>query len=196
MPTREGLTLWHRRVETAFIIGSLRPLSDRSHVHHAGHFRRYGRSTGTRPRDALGMGAAIVLGDDLDILMTLASVQFVLDPEVGKADAVVEVRQVVLTRPAFDLAAIAIGSSIAVWSAAVPLLEPFLILALELVVEDDAPNLRALVAEPFLFSQVGAIELDVVRQLSRPAHAGAEALLPRIVAVAAVGFQEVVATLG
>ncbi len=142
------------------------------------------------------MGAAVVLGDDLDILMTLASVQFVLDPEVGKANAVIEVRQVVLTRPAFDLVAIAIGSSIAVWPAAVPLLEPLLILALELVVEDDAPNLRALVAEPFLFSQVSAIELDVVRQLTRPADAGVEGLLPHIVAVAAVGFQEVVATLG
>jgi hypothetical protein len=56
----------------------------------------------------------------LDILMTVAPVQFVLDPEVGEADAVVEVRQVVLTRPAFDLVAIAIGSSIAVRPAAVP----------------------------------------------------------------------------
>ena len=109
------------------------------------------------------MGAAVVLGDDLDILMTVAPVQFVLDAEVGEADAVIEVRQVVLTCPAFDLVAIAIGSSIAVRPAAVPLLEPLLILALELAVEDDAPNVRALVAEPFLFPQVGAIELNVVR---------------------------------
>ena len=57
-----------------------------------------------RPRDARGMGAAIVLGDDLDVLVTVAPVQFVLDAEVGEVDAVVEVRQVVLARPAFDLA--------------------------------------------------------------------------------------------
>jgi hypothetical protein len=76
------------------------------------------------------MGAAIVLGDHLDILVTLAPVQFVLDAEVGEADAVVEVRQVVLTRPAFDLAGIAIGSSVTVWPAAITLLEPLLILAL------------------------------------------------------------------
>jgi hypothetical protein len=142
------------------------------------------------------MGAAVVLGDDLDILMTVTSVQFVLDAEIGEVDAVVEVRQVVLTRPAFNLVAIAIRSSIAVRPAAVPFLKPLLILAFELAVEDDAPNLRALVAEPFVLSQVGAIELDVVRQLTRPAHAGVEGLLPRIVAVAAMGFQEVVAMWG
>jgi hypothetical protein len=139
------------------------------------------------------MGAAVVRGDDLDILMTVTSVQLVLDAEIGEVDAVVEIRQGVLTRPAFDLAGVAIGSSIAVRPASVPLLEPHLILALERVVEDDAPNVRALVAEPFLFPQVGAIELDVVRQLPGPAHAGVEGLLPRIVAVAAMGFQEVVA---
>jgi hypothetical protein len=142
------------------------------------------------------MGAAIVLGHHLDILMTVASVKFVLNPEVGEADAIVEVRQVVLTRPVFDLVPIAIGSSIAVWSAAVPFLEPRLILALELVVEHDAPNLCPLVAKPFVFSQAGAIELDVMLQLTRPAHASVERLLPCIVAVAAVGFQEVVASLG
>ena len=79
------------------------------------------------------MGAAIVLGDHLDILVTVAPVEFVLDAEVGEADAVVEVRQVVLTRPAFDLAGVAIGSSIAVWPAAVLLLQPLLIFALEVV---------------------------------------------------------------
>ena len=142
------------------------------------------------------MGAAVVLGDDLDILVTVTPVQFVLDAEIREVDALIEVRQVVLTRPAFDLVAIAIGSSIAVRPAAVPFLKPLLILALELAIEDDAPNLRALVAEPFVLSQVGAIELDVVRQLTRPAHAGVEGLLPRIVAVAAMGFQEVVAVCG
>jgi hypothetical protein len=102
----------------------------------------------------------------------------------------------VLPRPAFDLVAIPIGSSIAIRPAAVAFLKPLLILALELAVEDDAPNLRALVAEPFVFPNVGAIELDVVRQLTRPADAGVVGLLPRIVAVAAMGFQEVVAVCG
>jgi hypothetical protein len=142
------------------------------------------------------MGAAVVRGDDLDILMTVTSVQFVLDAEIGEVNAVVEVRQVVLTRPAFDFASVPIRSSVAVGTSAIVLLEPFLVLALELVVEYDAPNLPALLAEPFLFPQVGAIELGVVRQLTRPAHAGVEGLLPRIVAVAAMGFQEVVAACG
>jgi hypothetical protein len=74
------------------------------------------------PRDTHRMGAAIVLGDDLDILMAVVPVQFVLDAEVGKVDTVVEVRQVVFVRPAFDFARVAIGSSIAFWSAAIVLL--------------------------------------------------------------------------
>jgi len=36
------------------------------------------------------VGAAVVLGDHLDILVTVAPVQFVLDAEVGEADAVVD----------------------------------------------------------------------------------------------------------
>ena len=128
--------------------------------------------------------------------MTVTSVQFVLDAKIGEVNAVVEVRQVVLTRPSFDFASVPMRSSVAVGTSAIVLLQPLLIFALELVVEDDAPNLRALVAEPFLFPQVGAIELGVVRQLTRPAHAGVEGLLPRIVAVAAMGFEEVVALCG
>ena len=68
----------------------------------------------SRPRDARGVGAAIVLGDDLDVLVTVASVQLVLDAEVGEVDALVEVRQVVFARPLFDLARVPIRSSVAV----------------------------------------------------------------------------------
>ena len=59
------------------------------------------------------------------------------------------------------------------------LLQPLLVLALELVLEDDATDVRALLAKPLLVAQVGAIELGVVRQLARPADAGVERLLAR-----------------
>jgi hypothetical protein len=140
--------------------------------------------------------AAIVLRHDLDVLVLLASLEFTFEAEVGRMDAVVEVRQVVFARPAFDFVRVAIRSSIAVRAAAIPLLEPLLILALELVFEHDAPDLRALVAEPLFFAQVCAIDLNIMRQLTRPAHAGVKGLLSRTVAVATMGFQEVVAACG
>jgi hypothetical protein len=140
------------------------------------------------------MRAAIVLGDDLDVLVTLETIHVVLDPEVGKVNRLLEVRQVVLVRPLLDLTRVAIGPPIAVRPAAVSLLEPFLVFALELLLEDDAPDLAAVFTEPFFLPQIGAIELRVVRQLPRAADAGMEGLLAWIVALAAMGFQEVATT--
>jgi len=66
-----------------------------------------------------------------------------------------------------------------------------LVLALELVLEDDAADVGALFPNAFLFPQIRAIELDVVRQLTWPVHAGVEGLPVSVVAAAAMGFQEV-----
>lgn len=108
------------------------------------------------------MRAAIVLGDDLHVFVPVASLKFVLDAEVGKMHGVIEVREVVVACPVFDLARVAIGSAVAVWPAAVSFLEPFLVLALEFVVQNDAADIGALVAEPLLVSQVRAIELRIM----------------------------------
>jgi len=78
--------------------------------------------------------AAIVLGDDFDVPMMVAAVELLLDPEVGKVDALVEVGQVVRARPFFDLVLVAIGSPVAVRPAAIVLLQPFLVLALSVPV--------------------------------------------------------------
>jgi len=115
--------------------------------------------------------AAIVLGDDFDVPMMVAAVELLLDPEVGKVDALVEVGQVVRARPFFDLVLVAVGSPVAVRPAAIVLLQPFLVLALQFLFEDDSLNVRALVAQALLLAQIGAIELCVMRQLavgSRP----------------------------
>ena len=57
-------------------------------------------------------------------------------------------------------------------------------------------DIRALFAEPFGFALVCAIQLDVVAQLARPAHAGIKGLLALRVAIATVGLQDMVAALG
>src|SRR5262249_8676051 len=133
---------------------------------------------------------------DLDVFMSGASVPLVLDPEVRKVDASVEVRQVMLARPLLDLTLVAIGLAVAVGAAAGVLLQPFLVLALQFLLNDDPASFGALLAKPFLLAQVGAIKPHVVRQVSRPTDAGEEVLPAFVGAIAAVCFQEVVAAVG
>jgi hypothetical protein len=113
------------------------------------------------------VGAAIVLRDDFDVLVAVASVELVLDAEVREVDVVIEVRQVVFAGPFFDFRRVAIRSPVAVGSAAIVLLEPRLILALELLIEDHPMDVRALLAQAFLLAEIGAIELSVMGQLAR-----------------------------
>ena len=69
-------------------------------------------------------------------------------------------------------------------------LQPLLVLPLEVVLQDDAADLRALLAESLLGAQVGAIERGVVRQLPRPAHARVELLATFVVAVSTMAFKQ------
>src|SRR5258705_1823971 len=95
-------------------------------------------------RHAGGVGAAIVFGDHLDVFVMVASVQLVLDTEVGEVDRLIEVRQVVFAGPGFDFSGVSIRSPVAVWPPAIRLLQPLLVLALELVLENDAADVPAL----------------------------------------------------
>jgi hypothetical protein len=38
------------------------------------------------------VGAAVVLGHDLDVLVAVASIQLVIDTEIGEVDGLVEIR--------------------------------------------------------------------------------------------------------
>jgi hypothetical protein len=90
-----------------------------------------------------GMAATVVVGEDLDVLVTVASLELVLDAEIGKADVVVAVREVVVAGPFRDFSRVPIGSTVAVGAAAVVFLEKALVLPLEIVLQDHAPDLRA-----------------------------------------------------
>src|SRR5439155_23098846 len=118
-----------------------------------------------------GVRAAVVLREDLDVLMAVTAFELVLDPEIGEVHAIVEVREVVLTGPPFDLASVPIRAPVTVRPTAVVLLEEALVLPLEVVLEDDPPNLRTLFAETRFRAEVGVIEGRVVRQLTGPADA-------------------------
>jgi len=56
---------------------------------------------------------AVVGGHNLDVPVLLDPIQLVLDPEVGKLDRAVEVRQVVFPSPLFDFTSIPIGPAVA-----------------------------------------------------------------------------------
>ena len=87
------------------------------------------------------MTAAVVDRSDLDVAVKVVSVQVeVVDPNVGKMDVSIEVRQVVFVRPAFDFTLCPVRSAIGIRVAAIALVEPFLILAFKLVIEGDAFN--------------------------------------------------------
>ena len=74
--------------------------------------------------------------------------------------------KLVLPRPFLDLQRIAVRSAIAIVTISVSFLQELLVLALQVVFEDDAVNVRALVTEAFGFLHVGAIELRVMLQLA------------------------------
>src|SRR5687767_11908559 len=123
------------------------------------------------------MGAAIVAGDNLKILMPRAAVAvLVLDPRIREPDVPIVVRQLVFPRPTRDLFGLTVRPAVAVLLAAIALVEESLIVALQLVVEDDAPNPTALAAETLLGALVGAIDLGVVRQLARLSDTSVEGL--------------------
>jgi hypothetical protein len=136
-----------------------------------------------------------VLRDDFHILVAITTVQLVLDAKVREVDPLIEVRELVFVRPPFDLSGVTIRPPVAVGSAAIRLLQPLLILALELILEDDSANIGALVAEPFVFADVRAIDLYVVGQLAGAADARVERLLAPVLSVATMALQKVATAL-
>ena len=101
-----------------------------------------------RARHAGAVRAAIVRRDDLDVLALPAAIRLlVLDAQVREMDLVVEVRQVVFGGPLANLIRRAIRVAVVVVVVLVALVEPALVLALQLVVEDDALDVGAALEE-------------------------------------------------
>src|SRR5713226_8626422 len=91
-----------------------------------------------RLRHARRVSPAIVLGRDLDVLVIFVSVPVpIFDAQVGEVHLLIEVRQIVVVRPLADLLVGSIGVAIVVGPITIALVEPTLVFALELVVEDD-----------------------------------------------------------
>jgi hypothetical protein len=91
----------------------------------------------------------------------LPTIHLVLDAVVGKVHLVVEVRQIVLARPVTDLILVAPRSAVAIRPGAVVVLQELLVLALQVLFEDDAPDLevRVLVSKSGLFQSECRVEI-------------------------------------
>ena len=92
-----------------------------------------------------GVSAAVVRCEELDVLVKFPAVDLVLESVVGKMHLVVEVRQIVVARPVADFVLVTAGSAVTVGAVAVVVLQELLVLALEVLFEDDAPDLEDVV---------------------------------------------------
>lgn len=143
------------------------------------------------------MGAAIVLREQLDVFVTLATLHLVLDTEVGELHPFVDIRQVAILCPTTDLLLVAVRSAIAVRPVAVPLLKELLVFPLQILFEDDAADLDGLVfhAEPRFLLAICCVEVGIVVDLAGAAHARVERLWIALVWLSAVGVEQVAALL-
>ena len=138
------------------------------------------------------MGASVVRRHDLDVERVIASIDVVLHARVGELDVPLGVaRQLVLSRPLLDLEYRPIRLSIRIVSVSIAGLQELLILAFQVVLEDDAVDVRAFVTEVFGFLRVGAIEFRVMLQFARLRDAGIESLAVARVIVQTPRFQQI-----
>src|SRR5438046_568007 len=91
-------------------------------------------------------------------------------------DLFIEVGQVVFASPLAHLLLVTVGMSVVVVAAAIPFVQPALVLALELVVQHHALDRRAAVVQALRFALVGAIDLEVVFQFPLASQAVVERL--------------------
>ena len=103
-------------------------------------------------------------GHDLKILVPRAAVAvLVLDPRIRELDVPIVVRPFMLTRQPCNLFGLTVRPAGAVLLAAITFVQESLIVALQLVVEDDALDPAATIPQSLLGALVGAIDLGVVR---------------------------------
>jgi hypothetical protein len=88
------------------------------------------------------VSAAIVWREQLDVLMEFPAIDLALDAVVREVHMVIEVPEIVFACPLTDLVLITARPAVAVGSSAVGLLQELLVLALQILFEDDAPDLE------------------------------------------------------
>src|SRR5438094_587132 len=120
---------------------------------------------------------------EVDVVEAAVTVD-VLDARIGEMNVSVEVGQLALARPLFDLGKVSIRPTVAVGATAIALLQELLVLALQLVVQDNAFDPRAALLEALGLTLIGAEDLHVVLDLARLLQFSVEVLLRLRIATA------------
>jgi hypothetical protein len=114
---------------------------------------------------------------DLYVENAIPPVNLVLNPYVRELHVSLFVtRQVVLLRPRQHLVDFAIRTAVAVFLVSISFLQELLMLPLQLIVQGDAVNMRALFAQALGLVQIRAVDLRVVCQLAGLVDAMIESL--------------------
>lgn len=141
------------------------------------------------------MRTSIVDRHDFDILVIAAPVELlVFDAQIRKMHLLVEVWEVVVVGPFLDLMWLAIGPSIGVVAVGIPLVQPMLILMLELVIQNDAVDVGLALSELLRFAKVRLVDLRVVFDLAGLDQPRIELLAVLLIAVRAMRVQEIATT--
>lgn len=141
-------------------------------------------TTEAGPRRRGPVRAPVVDGKHLDVYVVPPSVGvLVLDAPIREMNLLIEVRQVVLTRPFLYLVRVAIGVTVVIVAVAIAFVQPLLVVALELVVQDDAIDAGAAVLQALRFAFERAIDLDVVFELPLAFNARLERLAALLIAI-------------
>jgi hypothetical protein len=107
-------------------------------------------------------------GEHLDILVIAATVAvFVLDPKVWEVDPIIEVRQLMLPCPCTDFFLVTIWMPVVVVAPRIVLMEPLLIVPLQLVIEHHAVDASALFVKAVRCMEIGVIDVRIVFELTR-----------------------------
>jgi hypothetical protein len=123
------------------------------------------------------MSASVVRRDDLQVLDLSAAVPvLVFDADIRKLDVLVFVRQAMRQRPFANLVGGVIWPAIAVPFLSITLLKESLVFALQLVVEDDTPDVATAISDRLRSSFVGPMNVRIVGDLRPSREAGIEAL--------------------
>src|SRR5688572_23383242 len=150
---------------------------------------------GLGPAD--GVSAAVVRREQLHVLVAFTPLDLVFDAVVREVHLAVEERQVLSARPVADLVLVAVRSAVAVGAVAVVLLQELLVLALQVLLEDDAPDVEAFVrvSEACLLLAVRRVEIRIVVDLAGATDAGVKRLRGLVVSLQGVGIEQVTALL-
>jgi hypothetical protein len=143
------------------------------------------------------VSAAVVRCHNFDVFYLPFPVRpLVLDPHVREVDMAIDHGKIPTCGPVRDGSDGGVGLALSSSAIAMEFAQKTLIVALQLVVQDDPPNARSAASQTFCGMKIGSIKLSVVRELSWLDDTGIELLSGRVRPRGSMPFEQLPATVG